>query len=214
MQLLLLRHGESVGNAERRLQGQGDYPLTDRGRDQSRRLAERLAAFDVAALYSSPIPRAHETADIVADRLALSVVPLPDVREYDFGEVTGLTYQEILQRHPDIVEAYRKGPEYPRLPGEEGRDTFRQRVARALWSLAERHPARTVAVVAHAGPIAVFCLEVLEMPYRRPIPFAFDNGSLSAIEVRDGPAMPGDPRPRAMLMTLNDTCHLDEGESA
>jgi broad specificity phosphatase PhoE len=136
------------------------------------------------------------------------------VREYDFGDVTCITYQEILERHPDIVEAYRKGPDYPHLPGEEGRDAFRQRVTSALWSLAEQHPAQTVAVVAHAGPIAVFCLDVLEMPYRRPIPFAFDNGSLSAVEVRDGPAMPGDPRPRAMLMTLNDTCHLDEGESA
>jgi broad specificity phosphatase PhoE len=213
VQLVLIRHGESVGNAERRIQGQGDYPLTDRGRKQSRRLAERLAAFELAAVYSSPIARARETAEVIAARHGLSVIPLPEVREYDFGEVAGLTYQDIVERYQDVVEAYRKGPDYPRLPGEEGRDAFRQRVARTLWSLAEQHPAQTVAVVTHAGPIAVFCLEVLEMPYRRPIPFAFDNGSLSAVEIRDGPATPGDPRPRAMLVTLNDTCHLDEGEA-
>lgn len=214
MLLLLLRHGESVGNAERRLQGQGEYPLTERGRDQSRRLAERLAGIDLAAVYSSPIARARETAEAVAAPHGLPVIPLPEVSEYDFGELAGLTYAEIVERHPEVVEAYRRGGEYPRLPGEEGREAFRRRVCDALWGVAARHPGATVAVVAHAGPIAVFCLETLGLPYRRPIPFAFENGSLTAVEVRDGQGLPGDPRPRAVLVALNDTCHLDEGEPA
>jgi len=212
VRLVLVRHGESVGNAERRLQGQGDYPLTERGRDQSRRLAERLAGPELAAVYSSPIARARETAELIAAPHGLSVVLLPGVREYDFGDAAGLTYREIVERYPEVVEAYRKGPDYPRFPGEEGREAFRQRVTEALWRLAEQHPRQNVVVVTHAGPIAVFCLEVLGMPYRRPVPFAFDNGSLSVIEIRDGPGLPMDPRPRAMLLALNDTCHLDEAE--
>lgn len=214
MRLVLVRHGESVGNAERRLQGQGDYPLTERGHDQSRRLAERLAALDLAAVYSSPIPRARETAEVVAALHKLPVVPLPGVREYDFGDAAGLTYREIVERYPEVVEAYRSGPDYPHFPGEEGREAFHERVTAALWGLAERHPGQSVVAVTHAGPIAVFCLEVLGMPYRRPIPFAFENGSLSVVEIRDGPGLPQDPRPRAMLLTLNDTCHLDEGQPA
>jgi len=212
VRLVLVRHGESVGNAERRLQGQGEYSLTERGREQSRRLAERLAGLELAAVYTSPIARARETAELIAAPHELSVVPLPGVREYDFGEAAGLTYREVAERYPEVVEAYRSGPDYPRFPAEEGRETFRERVTEALWRVAEQHAGQTAVVVTHAGPIAVFCLEVLGMPYRRPIPFAFDNGSLSVLEIRDAPGLPTDPRPRAMLLTLNDTCHLDEGQ--
>jgi broad specificity phosphatase PhoE len=208
MRLLLIRHGESEGNTELRLQGQGEYPLTERGREQSRLLAERLRRLSLAGLYSSPIRRARLTADAVAEAAGLEVTELPGVQEYDFGELSGMTYRELVEKHPEIVEQYRSGPDYPSFPGAEDREAFRRRVCEALWGVVERHAGTSAAVVAHAGPIAVFCLEVLGLPYRRPLPLRVYNGSITVVEVRDGPPDGRDPRPRATLVTLNDTCHL------
>ena len=208
MRLLLIRHGESQGNTELRLQGQREYPLTERGREESRLLAERLRRLSLAALYSSPIRRARLTADAIAEAAGLEVTELPGVQEYDFGELSGLTYRELVEKHPEIVEQYLRGPDYPSFPGAEGREAFRRRVCEALWGVVERHPGASVAVVAHGGPIAVFCLEVLGLPYRRPLPLRIHNGSITVVEVRDGPPDGRDPRPRATLATLNDTCHL------
>ncbi|MFN8559913.1 MAG: histidine phosphatase family protein, partial [Dehalococcoidia bacterium] len=187
MRLLLIRHAESVGNAESRLQGQEDYPLSERGLAQAALLARRLQAEPPHALYASPLLRAHRTAEIVADAINQPVRPLPAVIEYHFGEVSGLTWAEIRQRYPDLVARQRqRTAEYPAWPGEEGREVFRDRVCAALWELEERHKDETVAVVAHAGPVLVFCLSVLDMPYKRPMPFACDNASVTSVLVRDG----------------------------
>ena len=217
MHLLLVRHGESEGNTEMRLQGQGDYPLTERGLRQARLAAERLRHLPLAALYSSPISRARLTAAAIGEAAGLAVTELPGVREYDFGDLSGITYRELVEKHPEIVEQYRRGPDYPTFPGGEDREAFRKRVCEALWGVAERHPGASVAVVTHAGPIALFCLEVLGLPYRRPIPLRVYNGSITVIEVRDSPPDAGgagrDPWPRAVLAALNDTCHLEEIDS-
>lgn len=201
MRLLLVRHGESTGNAEGRLQGHSDFPLTPRGLEQARRLAARLSDVPIAAVYTSPLARAAQTAAAVAEPHGLPVLDLPGVQEYDMGpHVSGLAWREIRDRYPDVWAALidRTGP-YPKYPGEEGREAFRRRVAGALWGLADRHPGEFVVVVTHAGPIAVFCLEVLDLPYRRPIPLEFHNASLTAVDVQPG---------RGAILTLNDTCHL------
>jgi broad specificity phosphatase PhoE len=202
MRLMLIRHAESVGNAEARLQGHGDFPLSEKGLAQAALLARRLRGETIAALYASPLSRAHHTAQFVSEAVGLPIEPLPEMREYDFGEVSGLTWAEIREQYPELVAIQRqRNAEYPPWPGEEGREVFRERVATALWGLAERHPDQTVAVVTHGGPVMVFCLSVLGLPYRRPMPFACDNASITTIQLRDG---------RGVLLTVNDTCHLRE----
>ena len=208
MRLLLIRHGESEGNAELRLQGQGEYPLTERGLEQSRLLAERLRRLPLAALYSSPIRRARLTADVIGEATGLKVTELPGVEEYDFGELSGMFFRELVEKHPGIVQQYLQGPDYPYFPGAEGRDAFRRRVCDAFWGVVERHAGASVAVVTHGGPIGAFCLEVLGLPDRRPLPLRIYNGSITVVEVRDGPPPGRDPQPRATLATFNDTCHL------
>ena len=207
MRLVLVRHSESVGNAEGRLQGRTDFPLTERGIGQSHRLARRLRDAPLAALYSSPLARARQTADVLSEALGLPVLDLPEVQEYDFGELSGVALDELrLRSNP--AQRYLQGG-FPPIPGEEGREAFRQRVCGALWGLAERHKGETVAVVCHGGPVVAFVLEVLGLPYSRPIPLTVHNGSLTVIEVRDDKPGPLDPRPRAVLAAFNDTCHLD-----
>ena len=129
MRLLLIRHAESVGNRERRLQGRTDFPLTERGRRQARELAAALSRVRVTAVYSSPIRRAMNTAEAIADRFGLTVEVQTELEEYDFGELSGLTWLEIQERRPQLIEQLLSDSrEHPHYPGEEGSERFRERV--------------------------------------------------------------------------------------
>ena len=209
MRLLLIRHAESVGNRELRLQGQAEFPLTKRGRRQAEELAASLAERQVIAVYSSPIRRALDTAEAIASPLGLTVEVQAALQEYDFGKLSGLTWPEIREQRPQLIEHLLSDrAEYPDYPGEEGREPFRQRVCKALWGISERHAGEdSVAVVTHGGPIGVFLLDVLKRGYHRPMPFTLDNASVTIVEI----AEPQPIRPRAVLVGLNDTCHLTEG---
>ncbi len=203
MRLFLVRHGESQGNVEFRLQGRREYPLTPRGVTQAQRVARRLAALSPAAVYASPLRRAFDTAAIIAGACGLEPVPDQRLQEYDFGEaLSGLTWPEIGQRAPDIIKALASdGPEFPSYPGEEGRAAFRDRVRTAVEEIVRRHSGDgAVAIVTHAGPIVVAVMEFLGRGYSRPIPFHIDNASLTELEIGGAG--------RAVLLRLNDTCHL------
>jgi broad specificity phosphatase PhoE len=205
VRLFLVRHGESVGNSENRLQGQTDYDLSDLGRRQAELTAQRLCALGTTALYTSPLLRALQTAKTIGERMGREPQLLPGVAEYDFGELAGLTYAELRARF-----ALRgvQSPTERVYPGEEGREHFLQRVTEAFAGVIESHPGETVAVVSHGGPIALYCQRVLGMPYRRPMPFVIANCSLNLIAVSDELDEAGE---RPMLLDrLNDTCHLRE----
>src|SRR5512133_1433936 len=100
-ELLLVRHGETNWNRERRFQGHADPPLNDAGREQARELAETLAGEGIDAIYTSDLQRARETAEILAARFGSEVVALRELREIDVGDWQGLTWPEIEERHPD-----------------------------------------------------------------------------------------------------------------
>ena len=201
MKLILVRHGESVGNFENRLQGQAEYELTELGKRQAVLTGERLAELGVSAVYTSHLLRAQETARTICSRLGLEPELLHDVSEYHFGEMSGATYAEVRERFGTAVSATERV-----YPGEEGREVFFERVTKAMWRVAAAHPDQTVAVVSHGGPIALFCQSVLGLPYKRPMPFSISNCSLSIIEV--GPE--GPEGRHSTLLHLNDTCHLVE----
>jgi len=134
--LLLVRHGETDWNADGRLQGQTDRPLSDFGRRQARQLAEELADEDIEAIYASDLSRARETAKIAGERLRLPVELDPDLREKDWGTWEGLTAVER-----DRVEFV-----------GESTEAHRDRILRALRRISERHPdGGRVLVVTHGG---------------------------------------------------------------
>jgi probable phosphoglycerate mutase len=208
MRLFLIRHAESQGNFEHRLQGRREFPLTRRGVEQSHALAARLVPSPLSAVYASPIGRAMQTAEVMAGKAGLNVVPEPRLQEYDFGDaVSGLTWPEIRDKHPQVLEALRSDDSvFPRYPGEEGRSAFQDRVRAAMNDLAGRHDEDdNVAVVTHAGPIFVFLMDVLGRKYSRPIPFTLDNASITTVEVNNGPSH----LPRTIVTGINDGCHID-----
>ena len=205
MKLILVRHGESVGNFENRLQGQEDYPLTDLGEKQAALTADRLAAEGVTRLYTSPLLRAAATAEAIAGRLGCETMVLPGVAEYSFGALSGMTYREVREHFAATPETANLPPNEREYPGEEGRENFARRVTDAIWGIVDGHRDDTAAVVSHGGPIALFCQTVLGLAYKRPMPFSVDNCSLAIIDVtHDG--LTGERR--AVLAGLNDTCHL------
>lgn len=203
MKLLLIRHGQSVANTEGRLQGQFDSPLTERGRDQARALTRRLAREDwsLSAIYASDLSRAAETAEILAATLSVPLAFDKRLREYDVGVLTGLVWTEIESLHPDIGQALQQGRGWGHIPGEEGTETFRNRLAAMLSDIKSRHDdGQNVALVSHGGSLGMLLIHLLEMDARRPSPFRFGNVSLSVVELGvRGP----------LVICLNDMCHLE-----
>jgi broad specificity phosphatase PhoE len=135
--LLLVRHGETDWNADGRLQGHTDRPLSDFGRRQACELAEKLAGESLDAVYASDLSRARETAETVGKRLGLPTLLDPDLREKDWGTWEGLTPVER-----DRVEFV-----------GESTEEHAERMLRALRRIAERHAGRRVLVVTHGGSI-------------------------------------------------------------
>ena len=140
--LLLVRHGETDWNLERRYQGHLDSPLNDAGRAQAGAVAEELAAEPVDAVYSSDLGRARATAEVIAARLGLPVQDDPGLREVDVGSWAGLTRDEVAQR-------FGEGTTHD----GESREEHRDRIVAAVRRIAARHPDGCVVLVSHGGSI-------------------------------------------------------------
>ena len=200
--LLLVRHGQSEGNAAGVIQGRLDPPLTPLGREQARALAERLRAADAAArivarIVASPLARARATAEIVAAALGLPLVEEPRLMEYDFGEASGLTPAAVRERHPEWSGGRGDGAERPLLPGEEGVRAFDARVAAVLDDLLALD-GRTVAV-AHGGVITT-ALNLAFGQRGAPLRFRMENCAIAEF-ARDASG-------RIVIHCQNDDCHL------
>jgi phosphoserine phosphatase len=149
--ILLARHGETDWNREGRFQGHADPPLNRTGRAQAVDLSAALMAEQLAAVYSSPLRRALETAEVLAASHGLEPVPVDDLREVDVGSWSGLTRAEVEERFPaqfarwlDYGQGWEDGETYE----EMGR-----RAVDALLRLAAAHDGERVLAVTHGGPI-------------------------------------------------------------
>ena len=150
-EVLLVRHGETDDNAADRFQGQLDTPLNDRGREQSRALADALAGEGLRALYSSPLLRARETAEIVAERLGLELVLDARFMEADAGAWSGALCADIIAADAAAFDAWRAREPGFRFPGGESVAEQGERVAAALLDVAAG-PLPAL-VVTHGGAI-------------------------------------------------------------
>ncbi|HET9437226.1 MAG TPA: histidine phosphatase family protein [Gaiellaceae bacterium] len=143
--ILLVRHGETDWNRERRVQGHTDTPLNATGREQAAALAAALAGEPVAAVYASDLARARDTAQAVAQERGLEVRIDPDLREKHFGTWEGLYDHEVLERFPEAATG----------PWGDGETTEQmlERVLAALSEIASRHPGEQIVAVTHGGPL-------------------------------------------------------------
>ena len=179
--MVLVRHGQTDYNRERRWQGVGsDVPLNATGRAEAARVAEALAGrFDgaVAALYTSDLARARETASIIGARLGLAPVDEPALRELSHGRWEGLTHADVAERWPEELAQYEARPYTVRRGGG---DSYRDLEAR-LWPGLERltatHRGQRIVCVSHGGPIRLALSKVLDRPLTDRDAFGVVNGA-------------------------------------
>ena len=149
MHLILIRHGETQWNRERRMQGHSDSPLSEIGLKQAQRLARRLQALEFTTLYCSDSGRAQHTARTVAELTGHKLVVEPRLRERHFGVFEGLTALEIQAQHPEAYVRFKsRDPDYA-VPGGESAAAFKERALACLAEIAARHPDEVVVVVTH-----------------------------------------------------------------
>jgi probable phosphoglycerate mutase len=154
--LCLVRHGETAWNAERRIQGQLDVPLSAVGHAQARAAANWLAREDFAAIYSSDLSRALHTAEASAHLLKLPIRKEVALRERHYGVLQTLTYAEFERRHPNAYARFLAREEAFALPGGgESLRRFADRVQACLDDIVAAHPGRRVLVVTHGGVLDI-----------------------------------------------------------
>jgi probable phosphoglycerate mutase len=149
--IILIRHGETDWNTQTRIQGHIDIALNRRGRWQAQRLGAALADEGLAAVYSSDLQRARETAQAVADASGLSVQVSPTLRERAFGSFEGHTFAEIEAQWPEHAMRWRRRDPSFGPPGGETLLAFFERSLQAVHDLAAAHHGQAVAMVAHGG---------------------------------------------------------------
>ena len=148
-QLIIIRHGETVWNRERRMQGHSDSPLSDTGLRQARLLAQRMKEIVFTSLYCSDSGRAYHTARSVAEATGHELIVEPRLRERHFGVFEGLTGPEMQAQHPEAYERFKSRDPHYAVPGGESALAFRDRALACLTEIAQRHADEVVVVVTH-----------------------------------------------------------------
>jgi broad specificity phosphatase PhoE len=186
LRLFLLRHGETLWNREGRYQGCVDVRLSPDGVAQAEAVSLALAERSLAAIYSSPLRRALETAEAIAAPHGLAVALDPAFREICHGLWEGLTAREVRARFPDLYARWRATPETVTMPEGESLTEVRARVLDGLERLRAKHEGDTVCLVAHGTPVRLLLLEALGLPPGRLWAFDCPPAGLSELEFNSG----------------------------
>lgn len=203
VRIILVRHGETAWNAEGRMQGHRDSPLTPTGRAQAAAIAERIARIPVAALYASDLGRARETALPIAERTGLSPQYDERLRERKLGIFEGLTEPEIVARHSTEWTLFReRDPDWV-VPGGESARERSERTVSFLEEMAARHHGEAIVAVTHGGVLDGMFRFVVGLSLAVPRHFIIPNGALNVIRFEGG---------RWMLETWGSREHYESEE--
>ena len=201
--ILLVRHGQSRGNAERRFGGHSATPLSEFGRRQAEAAARALSAEGVTAIYSSDLQRAVETAEPLARSTGLEIRQTAAFRERSVGLMEGLTFEEAAEAHPEEYAALLRRDFEHVLAGGESYRQLLDRAAAELDRAVERHRGGTVAVFSHTGTICILALHLmgaLDAPHLKPVWLSSSNCGVTRFTVEHGGLI--------RVKALNDTRHL------
>ena len=208
-EVYFVRHGDALPEQDEVVLGDYDaQALSDLGRRQAEALAKRLARYGIAAIYSSPIGRAVQTARPLAEALGLEVVVDHDLREVELGPIGGATegmtdpaaVAALLRQRLREIAAIAVAGDWSVIPGSEPRAAARERITAAVARIHAAHPGQRVAVFAHGGIINAYFAALLDL--NRDYFFPAANTSVSVARVLGE---------RRLLMALNDITHLREG---
>lgn len=197
--LLLVRHAQSTFNAEHRIQGQLDPPLSDLGRREAESVATRFLNVVPAGFYSSPLQRTCETAAAIGRALGAEPELDAGLMEIGLGRWEGRTGAELARDEPELWEQWSAFSSWDLVPGSEGRIPFSNRVSTTLRRLWSRHPEGDVICVTHGGVVQVALHEAIGRIPEGQFPFGIENASISVLTKVRG---------RVVIAGANDVAHL------
>jgi broad specificity phosphatase PhoE len=202
--LYLVRHGATDANLQRPyvLQGRGmDLPLNETGRRQAESVRKLFERTTLAAVYSSPLHRAFDTACAVAEPHRLDVATIEALIEADVGKWEGLSWDKIRRDFPKECDDFQRDQSrFPYLGGESYPDVARRAIP-ALTDLMDRHPGRAIVAVAHNVVIRACAATYLGLPLTHAKDLNQNNGGVSVLRRENG---------RTDLITLNSIFHIEE----
>jgi broad specificity phosphatase PhoE len=199
-EILLVRHGQTASNVSKLYMGRSQEDLNETGLAQARKLAARISAVPISAVYSSPLKRARTTAQILADPHQLSVKTEQDLVEIDLGEWEGLPLEEVRQKWPDTWKGWRERPSQESIPGGESFSQAAVRAVRALEQIIAENPNRTSLIVSHEIILKIMVMKALNADFNLYRRFVIGNASLSRLEFRAN---------WLRVISVNDSYHLE-----
>jgi len=159
--IILIRHGQTRANVERRYIGATESPLTPLGKRQAKSLKKRIAKEPIGKVFVSPSKRALNFSKIIFGNRQTEV--LMDLREMDFGVLEGLTHLKALKKYPQFYSKWLKNPQRFNIPKAESFSDFKARVFKALKGIIYENTGATIAIVTHGGPIRMILSKVLKL---------------------------------------------------
>lgn len=197
--LFLVRHGESEWNKLKKVQGQKDIPLTEKGIEQAKLIGKRLINEGIEKIYTSDLKRAYDTARIIGKMLNIKVIPSKELREINFGIWEGLTSDIIKSKFSKEHELWLKNPEMLKVEGAESILDLQLRAMNEINKIISDENIDNVLIVSHSATLKTIILGLLNMDIGYFKNMTLNNVSLSIIEFRQY---------NRVLSLLNDTSHL------
>ena len=199
MKLILVRHGETYWNEERRVQGSGsDIELSKTGIKQAHKLALFLRNENIAAIISSPLKRAMNTAEAIAGQHQLFIEVDYGLKELGVGELEGLSLSNLSTTFSQFLMQWWHGGGAERLPGGESLIELQERAWATIEHSLAQHKDETVVTVSHYFVILAIILKALDLPLEYLPKFKVDTGGISTLEIEDN---------GTRLVTFNDTSY-------
>lgn len=188
MYLYLVRHGQSVGNVVKTFHGQTDYPLTETGREQARRSAEKLQGVNFTRCCASDLVRAWDTAQACLEGRSVTAECCPALREQDVGDMEGLSWEEMERRYPELIHPYLEDWFNTPPPHGETAGRMAARVGACVDEIIRR--GEDTLVVGHYGSLSLILLHLglIRREQAFTMEWAFGQGTYSAIRIEDGKA--------------------------
>jgi probable phosphoglycerate mutase len=199
--IYLIRHGETMWNREKRLQGHIDIGLNEVGHQQADRLAKSMVDKKISAIISSDLSRAIDTAKPIALHHQLELSLDPALRERHYGLMQGLSHQEIADHHPQHHQAWKKRDIHFQPENGESLVQFNDRVVTAIASWAKKYAGQEIAIVAHGGVLDCLNRAARKVALDAPRDFEILNASLNTLTYQDE---------QFVLVSWGDVNHLTE----
>jgi broad specificity phosphatase PhoE len=179
--IILVRHGQTDDNLNGTISGQGSVPLNARGQEQAQAVAEVLTCLGVSRLLSSPLVRARQTADILAQRLHLDIEEMAGLREVEYGEWEGKRFHEV-RSHPVAQQVF-NDPAEAVFPKGESLPEVQRRGVQVIESVHQSSPQGVAVLVSHGDVIRTSLAHYLDMPFNEYRRLNLDNGAISVLEL-------------------------------